>query len=78
LQVGGRIELGGAEALDTDTWAGRLFGATADPREVIGSPHASNFGAELHGGGLTPGACARIGPTDLPTRLAAQPEGAAR
>jgi uncharacterized protein YbjT (DUF2867 family) len=76
--VGGHIELGGPEALGIDAWARRLFAATGDARNVIADPHARYFGTELHGGELTPGDGARIGPTDFDTWFAAQPQGAAR
>jgi uncharacterized protein YbjT (DUF2867 family) len=75
--VGGRIELGGPEALGIDAWARRLFAATGDSRSVIGNPHARYFGTEL-GDELTPGDGARIGPTDFDTWFATQHEGAAR
>jgi uncharacterized protein YbjT (DUF2867 family) len=63
--VGGRVELGGPEALGIDAWARRLFVATGDTRTVISDPHALYFGAELKGGQLTPGDGALIGPTDF-------------
>lgn len=65
--AGGRVELGGPEALGIDAWARRLFALTGDARTVIGDPHARYFGTELHGGELTPGDGARIGPTDFDT-----------
>ena len=65
--VGGRVELGGPEALGIDAWARRLFAATGDARTVIGDPHARYFGTELHGGELTPGDGARIGTIDFET-----------
>jgi uncharacterized protein YbjT (DUF2867 family) len=71
--VGGRVELGGPEALGIDAWARRLFAATGDERPVVSDPHARYFGAELHGGELTPGDGARIGTTDFATWFAAQP-----
>ena len=74
--VGGRVELGGPEALGIDAWARRLFAATGDARKVIGDPHAMYFGAELHGGELTTGDGARIGPTDFETWFATQPQEA--
>jgi len=52
--VGGRIELGGPDALGIDAWARRLFAATGDLRKVIGDPQARYFGAELTDGELTP------------------------
>jgi uncharacterized protein YbjT (DUF2867 family) len=76
--VGGRVELGGPEALGVDAWARRLFAATGDERTVIGDPHARYFGAELHGGELTPGEDARIGATDFDSWFATRPQGAAR
>jgi uncharacterized protein YbjT (DUF2867 family) len=59
--VGGRVELGGPEALGIDAWARRLFAATGDKRTVVSDPQALYFGTELHGGELTPGEGARIG-----------------
>jgi uncharacterized protein YbjT (DUF2867 family) len=76
--VGGRVELGGPEALGIDAWARRLFAETGDERTVIADPHARYFGAELHGGELTPGDGARIGPTDFDTWFARQQQGARR
>jgi uncharacterized protein YbjT (DUF2867 family) len=69
--VGGRVELGGPEALGIDAWARRLFGATGDSRAVIADPHARYYGTELHGGELTPGEGARIGKVDFDTWFAA-------
>ncbi|HMC71075.1 MAG TPA: SDR family oxidoreductase [Mycobacteriales bacterium] len=69
--VGGRIELGGPEALGIDAWARRLFAATGDNRVVIADPHARYYGTELHGGELTPGEGARTGKVDFDTWLAA-------
>jgi uncharacterized protein YbjT (DUF2867 family) len=63
--VGGRVELGGPEALGIDAWARRLFAATGDERTVVSDPHARYFGTELKAGELTPGAGARIGATDF-------------
>jgi len=63
VPVGGRVELGGPEALGIDAWARRLFAATGDERTVISDPHARYFGTELLGGELTPGDGARIAPT---------------
>ena len=76
--VGGRVELGGPEALGVDAWARRLFAATGDARTVVSDPHARYFGTELTGGELTPGDGARIGATDFDTWLATQPQGARR
>jgi uncharacterized protein YbjT (DUF2867 family) len=76
--VGGRVELGGPEALGVDAWARRLFAATGDERTVVGDPHARYFGTELHGGELTPGDGARIGATDFDSWFATQPQGAGR
>src|SRR5690349_20390324 len=59
--VGGRIELGGPEALGVDAWARRLFALVGDDRTVVGDPKARYFGTELHGDELTPGEGARIG-----------------
>jgi uncharacterized protein YbjT (DUF2867 family) len=73
--VGGRVELGGREALGIDAWARRLFAAIGDERTVVSDPHASYFGTELKGGELTPGDGARITPTDFDTWLAAQQQG---
>jgi uncharacterized protein YbjT (DUF2867 family) len=76
--VGGRVELGGPEALGIDAWARRLFAATGEERTVVSDPHARYFGTELRGGELTPGEGARIGATDFDTWFATQPQGAAR
>jgi uncharacterized protein YbjT (DUF2867 family) len=76
--VGGRVELGGPEALGIDDWARRLFAATGDERTVISDPHARYFGTELTGGELTPGDGARIGAIDFDTWFATQPHGVAR
>jgi uncharacterized protein YbjT (DUF2867 family) len=65
--VGGRVELGGPEALGIDAWARRLFATTGDERTVVSDPHARYFGTELHGTELTPGDDARIGATDFET-----------
>jgi uncharacterized protein YbjT (DUF2867 family) len=69
--VGGRVELGGPEALGIDAWARRLFVATGDKRAVIADPHARYYGTELHGGELTPGEGAHIGKIDFDTWFAA-------
>jgi uncharacterized protein YbjT (DUF2867 family) len=74
--VGGRIELGGPEALGIDAWARRLFAATGDNRLVIADPHARYYGTELHGGELTPGEDARIGKVEFDTWLAANQQEA--
>ena len=58
--VGGRVELGGPEALGIDAWARRLFAATGDERTVVADPLARYFGTELHGGELTPGRAAEM------------------
>jgi uncharacterized protein YbjT (DUF2867 family) len=76
--VGGRVELGGPEALGIDAWGRRLFAATGDERRVVGDPHALYFGTELHGGELTPGDGARIGTIDFEKWLATQRQGAQR
>jgi uncharacterized protein YbjT (DUF2867 family) len=76
--VGGRVELGGPEALGIDDWARRLFAATGDERTVVSDPHARYFGTELRGGELTPGDGARIGATAFDAWFANQPQGAAR
>jgi uncharacterized protein YbjT (DUF2867 family) len=74
--VGGRVELGGPEALGIDAWAQRLFVATGDNRVVIADPHARYYGTELHGGELTPGEGARIGTVDFDAWFAASQQGA--
>ncbi len=74
--VGGRVELGGPEALGIDAWARRLFGLTGDDRQVIADPHALYYGTELHGGELTPGECARIGKVDFGAWFAANHQAA--
>jgi uncharacterized protein YbjT (DUF2867 family) len=76
--VGGRVELGGPEALGVDGWARRLFALTGDDRTVIGDPHARYFGTELRDGELTPGDGARIGKVDFDTWFAAQRQEAVR
>ena len=68
--VGGRVELGGPEALGIDAWARRLFAATGDERTVVSDPRAGYFGTGLEGGELTPGDGARIGATDFDTWFA--------
>jgi uncharacterized protein YbjT (DUF2867 family) len=75
--VGGRVELGGPEALGIDAWARRLFAATGDDRTVISDPHARYFGAELTGGELTTGDDARIGTIDFDAWFAARSKRAA-
>ena len=70
---GGRVELGGPEALGIDAWARRLFAATGDARSVVSDPHAPYAGAELRGGELTTGDGARIGSIDFDTWIAKQP-----
>ncbi|MGZ4184769.1 MAG: SDR family oxidoreductase [Solirubrobacteraceae bacterium] len=72
--VGGRVELGGPEALGIDAWARRLFDATGDARTVITDSHARYFGTELADGELTTGDGARIAPTDFDTWFATQRE----
>ena len=76
--IGGRVELGGPEALGVDAWARRLFAATGDARTVVGDPHAQYFGTELHGGELTPGDGARIGALDFETWFATHRQEAVR
>jgi uncharacterized protein YbjT (DUF2867 family) len=71
--AGGRVELGGPEALGIDAWARRLFAATGDERMVVPDPHARYFGTELRGDELTPGDGARIGAIDFDTWFATQP-----
>ena len=74
--VGGRVELGGPEALGIDAWGRRLFAATGDNRAVISDPHARYYGTELHGRELTPGEGARIGTVDFHTWFAANQQEA--
>jgi uncharacterized protein YbjT (DUF2867 family) len=74
--LGGRVELGGPEALGIDAWARRLFAASGDNRAVIADPHARYYGTALHGGELTPGEGARIGKIDFDTWFAANPQEA--
>src|SRR4051812_47148894 len=76
--AGGRVELGGREAMGLDAWARRLFDAVGDDRTVIGDPHARYYGTELHGGELTTGDGARIGTIDFDTWLVTAGNGAAR
>ena len=76
--VGGRVELGGPEALGIDDWARRLFAMVGDDRTIVSDPHARYFGAELSGGELTTGDGARIGATDFDLWLAGEAQGASR
>ena len=76
--VGGRVELGGPEALGIDAWARRLFTATGDDRQIIADPHARYFGTELHGGELTTNDGARIGTIDFDRWLAGDAQVAVR
>jgi len=76
--AGGRVELGGPEALGIDDWARRLFALTGDDRTVVSDPHARYFGTELEGGELTPGDGARIGAIGFDAWFAAQPQAAQR
>ena len=76
--VGGRVELGGPEALGIDDWARRLFAATGDERTVVSDRHARYFGTELRGGELTPGDGARIGAIDFDMWFATQPQRVGR
>ena len=76
--VGGRVELGGPEALGIDAWARRLFAATGDERTVVSDPHARYFGTELSGGELTPGDGARIAPTRFEAWFATHRQAAVR
>jgi uncharacterized protein YbjT (DUF2867 family) len=69
--IGGRVELGGPEALGIDAWGRRLFAATGDERTVVADPHARYYGTELAGGELTPGEGARIGAIDFDAWFAA-------
>jgi uncharacterized protein YbjT (DUF2867 family) len=76
--AGGRVELGGPEAMGIDAWARRLFAATGDDRTVVSDPHARYFGTELKGGELTTGGGARVGAIDFEAWFATQQQGAAR
>jgi uncharacterized protein YbjT (DUF2867 family) len=76
--VGGRVEVGGPEALGIDAWARRLFEASGDARTVITDPHARYFGTELANGELTTGDGARIAPTDFDTWFASQRQAVQR
>ena len=76
--VGGRVELGGPEALGIDDWARRLFAMVGDDRTVVSDPHARYFGTELGGGELTTSDGARIGATDFDLWLAGEAQGASR
>ena len=76
--VGGRVELGGPEAMGIDAWARRLFAATGDERTIVSDPHARYFGTELAGGELTPGPGARIGATGFDAWFAASAQRAGR
>jgi uncharacterized protein YbjT (DUF2867 family) len=74
--AGGRVELGGPEALGIDAWGRRLFAATGDKRAVISDPYARYYGTELHGRELTPGEGARIGTVDFDAWFAANQQEA--
>jgi uncharacterized protein YbjT (DUF2867 family) len=76
--VGGRVELGGPEALGIDAWARRLFAATGDDRTVVSDPRARYYGSELQDGELTPGEGARIAATAFDAWFAARHQTAAR
>jgi uncharacterized protein YbjT (DUF2867 family) len=76
--VGGRVELGGPEALGIDAWARRLFAFTGDDRAIVGDPHARYFGTELHGSELTPGDGARIGTIDFDIWMVTEGQGVGR
>jgi uncharacterized protein YbjT (DUF2867 family) len=76
--VGGRVELGGPEALGIDAWARRLFAFVGDGRTVVGDPHAQYYGTELHDGELTSGDGARIGTIDFDVWLVTGGKGAVR
>ena len=75
FQHSARDEERGARYVAGGSAARRLFAATGDARTVIGDPHARYFGTELHGGELTPGDGARIGPTDFDTWFATHSQG---
>jgi uncharacterized protein YbjT (DUF2867 family) len=74
--VGGRVELGGPDALGIDAWARRLFAFVGDDRTVVGDPHAQYYGTELRDGELTPGDGARIGAIDFDMWLVTRGRGA--
>jgi uncharacterized protein YbjT (DUF2867 family) len=76
--VGGRVELGGPEALGIDAWARRLFAFVGDDRTVIGDPHARYYGTELRDGELTPGEGARVGTIDFDVWIVTGGKGAVR
>ena len=76
--VGGRVELGGPEALGIDAWARRLFAFVGDDRTVVSDPHARYFGTELAGGELTTGDGARIGSIDFDTWIVTKAQGVGR
>jgi uncharacterized protein YbjT (DUF2867 family) len=76
--AGGRVELGGPEALGIDAWARRLFAVTGDERQVIADPHALYFGTELRGGELTAGEDARVGTIGFDEWFAARQQEAGR
>ena len=63
--AGGRVELGGPEALGIDAWARRLFAVTGDPRPIVSDGDALYAGTVLGGGELTTGEGARIGTIDF-------------
>jgi hypothetical protein len=76
--VGGRVGLGGPEALGIDAWARRPFAPTGDARTVASDPRAPDFGTVLVGGELTTSDGARIAATELVAWFAPHPQGAAR
>ena len=76
--VGGRVELGGPEALGIDAWGRRLFAATGDDRTVVPDPHARYFGTELKDGELTTAGGARISSVSFEEWFAGQPERVGR
>jgi len=76
--VNGIVEVAGPQQFRFDELIRQGLAAYHDPREVVADPHARYFGTELHGGELTPGDGARIGPTDFDTWFATQQQGAGR
>jgi uncharacterized protein YbjT (DUF2867 family) len=76
--AGGRVELGGPEAMGIDAWARRLFGFVGDDRTVIGDPHARYYGTELRDGELTPSDGARLGTIDFDVWMVTGGRGAVR
>lgn len=55
------VEIGGPELIPMDAFVRRYLDSKADPRVVLGDPHAQYFGTELDDGALTPGRNPHLG-----------------